>query len=523
MRKLLTLGVSGLLALASTVVGAGVAGADPDGPPPGPSVPTSRTRAATAGGDTMYWPVSATVTDTIRCREPLPGGGCGRYHYGLDLGVAAGTPVHASFDGVVTRSYTANCGMTIFVQHPGGWVSHYLHITEGSAVPVSTEVETGDVIGTVSPGPHPSTCWTGAHLHFEVFQGTALEHYDANVSDGQHVTQGAAIPYSFPGLEPVEPEEPPLPVRAPLSAGRDYNGDGHDDLFWIGPDDGVNESLWWGQTAVGSFANGTINGSISGHGLPVAGDFNGDGREDFIWYQPGAGSDLLWLNWSANRQFLPVPMQDQDGANRSIGGRYTPVTGDFNGDGFDDIYWYGVEGASESLYYGRSDGHFTMNIVGKQISRNGLVPIVGDYDGDGRDDIFWYGRGASAEAVWQGLTSTSTQFSNVADPPAVNTGEYEPVAGDFTGDGRDDVYWYQPGEDNDILWTSYGTIGDFATSSNNDAGNYFLPVAGDFNDDGLADIFWYGEGGAFDSVWYWNENGGVSSANKPVNGVYLPT
>ena len=318
------------------------------------------------------------------------------------------------------------------------------------------------------------------------------------------------------------PPPPALPPRAPLSAGRDYNGDGHDDILWIGPEDSVNESLWWGLTALGSFANGPINGSISGDGLPLAGDFNGDDRVDFIWYQPGSGSDLLWLNWTAERDFLPVPMQDQDGVNRSIGGRYTPAVGDFNGDGFDDIYWYGVEGASESLYYGRSDGHFTMNIVGKQISRTGLVPIVGDYDGDGQDDIYWYSR-TDTEALWQGLSSTTTQFANSANVTNVSSPWYQPVSGDFNGDAHADIYWYQAGTSNDSLWTAFGSIGDFSNSASLDVNGNFLPVAGDYNEDTRDDIFWYGEGAAFDSVWYWNAGGGVSSRNKAVNGTYLPT
>ena len=318
------------------------------------------------------------------------------------------------------------------------------------------------------------------------------------------------------------PPPPALPPRAPLSAGRDYNGDGHDDILWIGPEDGVNEALWWGLTALGSFANGPINGSIQGDGLPLAGDFNGDGRVDFIWYQPGAGSDLLWLNWTPERSFLPVSMQDQDGVNRSVGGRYTPAVGDFNGDGYDDIYWYGVEGAGESLYYGRSDGHFTMDIPGKQISRTGLVPIVGDYDGDGKDDIYWYSR-TDTEALWQGLSSTTTQFANSANVTNVSSPWYQPVSGDFNGDDHADIYWYQAGTSNDSLWTAFGSIGDFSNSSSLDVSGNFLPVAGDYNEDTRDDIFWYGEGAAFDSVWYWNAGGGVSSRNKAVNGTYLPT
>lgn len=66
---------------------------------------------------------------------------------------------------------------------------------------------------------------------------------------------------------------------------------------------------------------------------PFTGDFNGDGKADIFWYGPGVGADTIWAG-QENRTFT--------GTNQAVSGYYWPVTGDFNGGGTSDIFWYGV-------------------------------------------------------------------------------------------------------------------------------------------------------------------------------------
>jgi FG-GAP repeat len=39
-----------------------------------------------------------------------------------------------------------------------------------------------------------------------------------------------------------------------------------------------------------------------------------------------------------------------------VNGDYLPVTGDFDGDGRDDIAWYGPGGLSDSMWWGGPSG-----------------------------------------------------------------------------------------------------------------------------------------------------------------------
>lgn len=58
-------------------------------------------------------------------------------------------------------------------------------------------------------------------------------------------------------------------------------------------------------------------------------------------------------------------------------------------------------------------------------------PVVGDFDGNGYDDIVWYGFGSEPDHLWE-----YSSFTAVTSSPLAVNGNYLPMAGDFTGDGR---------------------------------------------------------------------------------------
>ncbi len=65
-------------------------------------------------------------------------------------------------------------------------------------------------------------------------------------------------------------------------------------------------------------------------------------------------------------------------------------TNDFNGDGRSDILWRNDNGAL-SQWLGQANGGFVDNYAnaGNQIPTSWHVAGTGDYNGDGRDDILW--------------------------------------------------------------------------------------------------------------------------------------
>lgn len=88
----------------------------------------------------------------------------GHWHSGVDLAVAAGTPVHASTAGRV-RAFqtTTGYGLYIVVDRGDGASSLYGHL-ETELVSDGEVVSAGQVIGEVGSTGNS----TGPHLHFEI-------------------------------------------------------------------------------------------------------------------------------------------------------------------------------------------------------------------------------------------------------------------------------------------------------------------------------------------------------------------
>ncbi len=194
------------------------------------------------------------------------------------------------------------------------------------------------------------------------------------------------------------------------------------------------------------------------------------------------------------------------------------VHGDRNGDGRDDLLLYRPGSSTDRNLLGTGGPGLLgsdppgFSVGSKSVS--GLYePIAGDFDGDGLGDIFWYAVGSARDYVWYGLPngghqSVATQVS----------GEYEPIVGDFDGDDRDDIFWYGPGGTSDSIWAGRGR-GSFLKVGMRVSGIYEVHV-GDFDGNGATDLFWYAPGSSPDHIWYGGSRF-VSVATR-VSGVYRP-
>lgn len=90
--------------------------------------------------------------------------GTRRLHAGVDIGASSGTPIHAAKAGVVIHSgWRGGYGNAVLVEHEGGVVTLYAHMTR-TAAQVGQTVLGGDVIGYVGSTGNS----TGPHLHLEV-------------------------------------------------------------------------------------------------------------------------------------------------------------------------------------------------------------------------------------------------------------------------------------------------------------------------------------------------------------------
>ncbi|MCW5897687.1 MAG: peptidoglycan DD-metalloendopeptidase family protein [Flavobacteriales bacterium] len=88
----------------------------------------------------------------------------GRMHYGVDLKLNTGDPVHCAFDGMVRISkYNRSFGHVVVVRHQNGLETLYAHLSKRLVKP-GDEVHAGDLLGL---GGNTGRSY-GSHLHFEV-------------------------------------------------------------------------------------------------------------------------------------------------------------------------------------------------------------------------------------------------------------------------------------------------------------------------------------------------------------------
>jgi murein DD-endopeptidase MepM/ murein hydrolase activator NlpD len=110
----------------------------------------------------FIWPVNGPITSPFGSRC-LGNGDCSS-HPGLDIGVPAGTPIHAAASGtVIFTGWIGGYGNLTIVDHGRGLATAYGH-QSSIAVGAGAFVSQGQVIGYVGCTGY---CF-GAHLHFEV-------------------------------------------------------------------------------------------------------------------------------------------------------------------------------------------------------------------------------------------------------------------------------------------------------------------------------------------------------------------
>jgi hypothetical protein len=235
----------------------------------------------------------------------------------------------------------------------------------------------------------------------------------------------------------------------------DFNGDGTVDVLLQNANGTVRD--WLGQTDgsfIGNIGKVNINTGTDWHAIGT-GDYNGDGLADVLW-QNTNGTIREWLgqkdgSFAGNIDhvnFVPAA------------GEHVVGTGDFNGDGIDDILWQSDSGVvTDSL--GQSDGSFVDNSAHVNITTGTSWHVIGtgDFNGDGLSDILWRNDNGTVRE-WLGQTD-GTFVGNTANVNFVPAAGAHVVAiGDYNGDSIDDLLWSNNGTITESLGTTSGAFID---------------------------------------------------------------
>jgi len=283
-----------------------------------------------------------------------------------------------------------------------------------------------------------------------------------------------------------------LPWGYRCASWADLNGDGREDLF-VTADSGAGNVLYLNRGDK-TFSKTSVQNDVGSYNryvrAGVFGDVNGDGWLDLFL---GAGTgflDRLFLNDGSNR-FSDVTSTAgiQDTPTETNGAAFL----DYNLDGNLDIFVCRWQTAN-ALFRNNGDGTFTdvaleAGVAGPSTAQTSAV-AVGDYNNDGFPDLYVVNSLQGSNTLYK--NNGSGTFGDVTEAARVGLGQNNKSAewGDFNNDGRLDLFVVRRSTENVLfLQNPDGTFaysGRLAGVAN--YGEGFAMSLADFDCDGFLDI-----------------------------------
>lgn len=353
------------------------------------------------------------------------------YHTGREvdwnaLGVASrdcGWPVLASAPGTVRNLTHRSYGKYVLIDHGNGWQSLFAHLSD-FALPQRAPVDRATVVGYVGT----TGASTGCHIHHEQrFRGKRMD----VVVHGRKVGDGEVVS-SDNGRE--------LPLVG------DWEGDGIDD---VGLYDAATSTFSFFD-ASGEAAERCSQRFGTRGDVPVAGDWDGDGVSTVGVYRPSEARFYLTDDAEACGALSARDVVQVQFGSTSVGDR-TPVIGDWDGDGLDNVGLYRDSDPEAQRQIARfhlgpdREPHPILPI--EELWRvpfgaRGDLPVAGDWDGDGDDEVgVWrVVRGEGTFFLDADLSGGIAEFSPI---PLGESGDL-PLAGNWDDDFEAELGLYVP-------------------------------------------------------------------------------
>ena len=256
----------------------------------------------------------------------------------------------------------------------------------------------------------------------------------------------------------------------------DFNGDGKTDFVVVrNTGGGSGGQVTWFWNLNGSAAPTAASAWGISTDKFVSGDYDGDGKDDIAVWRPGAATVAAFYILNSATSTLRQEAFGQAGDDAS-------VVGDYNGDGKDDlaVYRAGASAGDQSTWFYRTTANGAVTYM--PWGQNGDFPAPGDYDGDGKADFAVQRNNGGGQARFWRMQTTAGFDSVVFGTPTDVI-----VPGDYDGDGKTDIatvrgvsgsiQWHWLNSSNSTI--EYRTFGASATD---------FPAQGDYDGDGKTDV-----------------------------------
>ncbi|MGD9634334.1 MAG: FG-GAP-like repeat-containing protein, partial [Pirellulales bacterium] len=292
----------------------------------------------------------------------------------------------------------------------------------------------------------------------------------------------------------------------------DFDGDGNLDRLGNMAVSTTDPLVWNVDTKASSAAGMTESWRLTSlKPLPqinefLVGDFNADGRDDILSRAGGSSWYMIQSRSTAQSGYSgEFAVYTSWGVFDAVGGWSTPIVGDFNGDGRDDVAAFNDFNPADKQWQVRISTGTSWELAAAWTTQSSIAPVAGsivagDFNGDGRDDLLFKKSGTQNWAI---AVSDGTRF-NVFDPTPIATTPWTAGhIGDFDGDGADELLgWNSTGTPHweTVRYTDHGGL-----SVDTSWGNHLSAIVtdsnlhiGDANRDGRDDLIVFNTGA---SAW----------------------
>ena len=188
-------------------------------------------------------------------------------------------------------------------------------------------------------------------------------------------------------------------------------------------------------------------------------DFDGDKKFDLLWRNGNGGGVVIELIDATKAN----PTKGKvEAANLNLPTDWNVVgTGDFNADGLGDILWRDNNGGVViQLIDARNTASPVLAAIGVGSQpTDWVVAGVGDFDGDGKSDILWFNKTSRVVQIW--FIDATNANNPIKSFGMVGTGALDPAwsivgTGDFNGDGKSDILLINNGTTDVGTWLMNG-------------------------------------------------------------------